>query len=238
MLRPLTLALTLAALPLAPTGATAAQSETELRFAVELRGLRAGTLRIRATETASAYAAAARIETTGLARMLRPVRFDADVQGRRTGASRQPLAYSERVETPRRDSRTELAWSGRTPRVLSSEPARDPQPWDIDPATQTGTLDPLSVLLEVLSDVPADRACRLDLDLYDGRRRGRVTLTPNGAGGCTGAFHRIAGYPEEAMAEATRFPFALTYAEAGNGTLRVTRVEAETPYGTARLTRD
>ena len=237
MLRPLALALAMAL----PQAATA----TEARFELQLRGLNAGQLQLRATRTASAYAAAARLETAGVARLLRRLRFDATVQGRIQAGQPRPETYREDVDTGRRESRTEIAWTGGTPRLLRAEPAREPQPWHLDPATQGDALDPLTVLMQLLADIPPEAACRLDLPLFDGRRRGQVTLAPttdpstgtDAPHSCAGEFRRIAGYSEDELAEARRFPFHLTYAPADDGTLRVAEIEAQSPYGTARLIR-
>lgn len=228
--------------PAAADPALAAGLQQEVRFVVELRGLPAGVLRVRAARAGASYSGAARLETTGLARLVRRLRFDATVQGRLQGGRLQPLHYAEDVDTGRRESRTEMSWRGGVPEVLRSEPVRPERPWHLDPADQADALDPMSVLLLLLSDVPTERVCRLDVALFDGRRRGQVTLRPDGADAdgprCRGAFRRVAGYSEDELAEGAEFPFRLAYASAGNGLLRPVRLEAESPRGTARLRRD
>ena len=213
----------------------------ELRFDVELRGLRAGVLTLRSERAGQSYAAAARLETTGVAALLRRLRFDAGVQGHVEGDRLVPRRYHEDVDTGRRESRTVMEYARGVPRVISAEPERTPEPWHLDPAGQGGTLDPLSVIASVLADVPPARACRLALDLFDGRRRGQVVLAPAGAEGervvCAGEFRRVAGYSDEEMAEASAFPFRLTYAPGQNGALQVVEIEARSPQGRARLIR-
>lgn len=217
-----------------------------LRFDVTLRGLPVGVLRLATRRTADAYAATARLEPAGLARVLPSARFTATVQGRLRGDRLQPLRYAEDVNTGRRESRTEMVWEDGVPRILRQDPERSPEPWHLDPAAQGGALDPMSVMLTVLSDVPPDRACRLDIATFDGRRRGRVVLTAARDGGaapadglrhCVGVYRRVAGYSAEELAERRDYAFRLTYAPGPDGRLRVVALEGEGQLGTARLIR-
>lgn len=221
-------------------GPAVALPSLDARFDLELRGFRAGVLTLRTVREGARYAAAARLETTGVAAFLRRVRFDAGVQGQVAGERLHPARYREDVDTGRRESRTVIEYAGGVPRVVSAEPARPPEPWHLDPATQGGTLDPMSVLVSLLADVPTARACRLDLPLFDGRRRGQLLLSPAGAEGdrvvCAGEFRRLAGYSDEELAEARAYPFRLTYA-LRDGNLQVVEVEAQSPHGRARLVR-
>ena len=213
----------------------------ELRFDVTLRGLPVGVLRVGTARSAGEYAATARLDATGMARLVRDIRFHATVQGRLRDGRPQPLRYAEDVNTGRRESRTEMVWNGGVPQVLRSEPERPPEPWHLDPAEQGGTLDPMTVLLSVLSDMPPDRACRLDLAMYDGRRRGQVALSQARSQGdgvaCHGVFRRVAGYSDEELAERRDHAFRVTYAPTGTGTLRVVALEVDGRLGTVRLRR-
>ena len=228
------------ALP-APARSDALALPDEIRFDVSLRGLPVGVLRLGTVQAPGRYAASARLETVGVARVVRDVRFEASVQGQLQAGRPRPLRYVEDVNTGRRESRTEMVWEGGVPRVLSTRPERTPEPWHLDPASQGGTLDPMTVILSVLVDVRPDQACRLDLPLFDGRRRGQVVLAqarPNGDGiDCVGVFRRVAGYSDEELAERRDFPFRLTYAPLDNGALRVVAMEADGQLGTARLRR-
>ena len=228
--------------PLPRPMAAAAETRQDAVFDVEISGFRAGVFRLSRVETAGSYAATARFETAGLVGLFRPLRFQAEVQGGLAGGQKRPARYSEDVQTPRREGRTEIAWERGVPRVIREEPEHPQRPWHLDPASQGGTLDPMSALLQLLGDVPAARACRLEVVLFDGRRRAQVLLngTATAAGdevACDGAFRRLAGYSESEMAENDDFPFTLTYAPNGDGTLQVVRIETATSYGPARLLR-
>lgn len=222
-------------------GPGAALPAAEARFDVELRGLRAGVLTLHSLREGAGYAASARLETTGVAALLRRVRFDASVRGRVEGDRLVPLSYRGDVDTGRRESRTVMEYARGVPQVVEAAPPRASEPWHLDPAGQGGTLDPMSVIVSLLADVAPARACRLDLALFDGRRRGQVVLAPAGADGdrviCAGEFRRVAGYSEEEMAEARAFPFRLAYAPGPGEMLQVVEIEARSPHGRARLTR-
>ncbi len=230
-----------ALVPGAPLRADMLAVPEEVRFDVSLRGLPVGTLRLGTTQAPGRYAATARLETVGLARALRDVRFEGTVQGVLRAGRLSPLRYAGDVHTGERGASTEMVWEGGVPRVLRSTPARPAEPWHIDPADQAGTLDPMSVLLSVLSDVPADRACRLDLPMFDGRRRAQVVLARERARDdgldCVGVFRRVAGYSDTDMAEQRDFPFRLSLASMGNGKLRVVALEVDGRFGTTRLRR-
>lgn len=213
----------------------------QVLFNVTLGGLPVGVLRLGTAQSPGQYAATAQLETTGLARMLRDVRFEATVQGRQQAGQLLPQRYAGDVHTGTRGASTEMVWDGGLPRVLRSTPARAPEPWHLDPSRQVNVLDPMTVLLSVLADVPPERACQLNLPMFDGRRRAQVLVSQVRARGdgleCLGIFRRVAGYSEADMAEQRDFPFRLTFAPAGDGNLRVVALETDGRFGTTRLLR-
>ncbi|WP_201157524.1 DUF3108 domain-containing protein [Rhodobaculum claviforme] len=224
----------------APGGAAALDLPEVVRLDVTFAGLPVGVLHLAIRRTDGSYAATARLQPAGLGRLLPSARFEATVQGRLRAGRPQPLRYVEDVHTGRRESRTEIAWEGGVPRLLRLDPPRPPEPWHLDPAGQGGALDPMSAVLSVLADVPAERACALDLAVFDGRRRTQIVLAPapDGEPGCDGVFRRVAGYDPEDLAERPEVPFRLIHGPGPGGTLRVIALEAAWELGTARLTRD
>lgn len=211
-----------------------------VRLEVRFAGLPVGVLHIATRRSATRYAATARLQPAGLGRLLPSARFEATVQGRLRAGRPYPLAYAEDVHTGRRESRTEIAWDGGVPRLVRIDPPRPPEPWHLDPAAQGDALDPMSAVLSVLSDVPADRACDLDLAVYDGRRRARIVMAPAQPEGpvCAGVFRRIAGYAPEDLAERPQVAFRVTYAPGPGNTLRPVALEVTSERGTAQLLRD
>ncbi|MGP3699144.1 DUF3108 domain-containing protein [Rhodobacter sp. NSM] len=230
----------IAALMLALAAPATAQTD-EAVFDLVLRGLRAGTLSFEGTEHDGRYSVRGRLQSGGLLGLVRTMRYDARSSGRMVRDRPQSIAYSESADTGRRQSEVILSWERGQPRVERYSPARKPRSYDIDPAAQQGTVDPLTALYAALRDVEPGEECRLSLDIFDGRRRTRVMLGQpkpvEGGVACAGEFRRVAGYSQEDMAEKSRFPFSLVYRPTSEGRMRVVEVATDTIYGRATLRR-
>src|SRR5690606_17911636 len=127
------------------------------------------------------------------------------------------------------------------PQVKVYNPPRPPREGDIDPSTQSGTVDPLTAAFAALRDIPEAEACKLALFMFDGKRRSQVVLStpaPSAEGvTCAGEHRRLEGFSAKEMAEKQRFPFRLHYRALGNGMLRATEVSMDTLYGKGLLKR-
>lgn len=210
-------------------------------FDISIRGVSAATLSISGAVKGKAYAASGVLKSSGILGMLKRIRYDASVSGTLSNGRFTPARYEEKADTGKRKSESVMAYRRGVPQVKSYIPPRPPAKGDIDPATQGGTVDPLTALYAVLRDVPAAEACKLRVFLFDGRRRSQVVLTaPKTEGGnitCRGEYRRLEGFSADDMAEKSRFPFALTYADAGNGMVHVTEISLDTLYGKGRMIR-
>lgn len=240
-MRPLLPAVGLAAvLALAPLAAPAQQTDNVV-FELSLRGLRAGELIINGQQSGASYAASGTLRSTGILGAIRKMRYDAAVRGTLRNGRYVPQRYEERADTGKRQSESVMDYRAGVPQVEVYNPPRERRPTDLDPATQGGTVDPLTALYAALRDVPEAQACKLRVFTFDGRRRAQVTLNgPTAAEDkitCTGEYRRLAGFSEKDMQEKTRFPFRLTYERAGNGMMRVTGVTMDTLYGKGELKR-
>lgn len=226
---------------LALTAPMAVAQSQDVRFDLVLRGITAGTLTYSGTHGDQSYDVSGRLQTKGLAAMLKRVRYDASARGTVSGGRYTPHSYSEDADTGRRQSKSVMAYKAGVPQVTQYQPARTPSPNDVSPATQGGTVDPLTALFVTLRDVAPGQECGTDLKLFDGRRASRVTTTNRKvvekAVTCTGEYRRVAGFSAEDMAEKTRFPFTVTYAPGPDGRMRVTEVSMDTLYGKGRLVR-
>ena len=217
-----------------------AAAETAV-FDLSVRGLRAGTLSFSGQEAGGRYAVTGRLESAGLVGMLKKVRYDGAAQGAARGGRFTPARYSEKADTGKRRSESVMEYRRGVPQVKVYNPPREAGDGGLDPATQGGTVDPLTAMFAALRDVPKGRECNLSLQLFDGKRRSQVTLgkpKPD-AGGvtCSGEYRRLEGFSAEDMAEKTRFPFTLRLAPTGNGMMRVTEVQMDSLYGKASLKR-
>ncbi len=210
-------------------------------FDVYIGGFRAGTLGFSGVEDGRQYSAAARLESSGLLGMIREIGYDARATGRMSDAGFVPTRYQETANTGERVSRAVMDYVNGVPQVKSYDPPQERRATDLDPGTQGGTLDPMTALYTVLREAPANEVCRVDVFMFDGRRRSQVvTSNPRADGAdieCDGEYRRIAGFKDSQMAKRTVFPFTLTYSPTGNGTYQLTRVVFETLYGKAVLNR-
>ena len=128
-----------------------------------------------------------------------------------------------------------MTYSGGVPSVVAGETGA------LDPASQKGTVDPQTAIYAAFRDVDAGDVCKLNVQMFDGKRRSQVRLgNPRPDGEmikCDGEYRRLKGFSAEDMAEKSRFPFNLFYAKTSDGRYRVEKVITQTLYGNASLTR-
>ncbi len=230
----------LLAVALAAPPAAADQTDSAV-FDLSLRGIRAGTLAISGAIQEGSYAAAGKLQSSGIVAMVRKISYDAKVTGRVKNGRYVPVTYEEDADTGRRQSQSVMAYQDGVPQVKVYNPPRKTRGRDIDPATQGGTVDPLTAAYATLRDVPEAEACQVNLTIFDGKRRSQVRLSgPAVEGGrvtCAGEYRRLEGFSEEDMAEKASFPFRLIYEPARDGVLRVGEVRMDTIYGKGALKR-
>lgn len=226
---------------LAAGGAAAGQQDSAI-FDLTLKGLHTGTLSVSGAIEGKSYAASGVLKSGGLVALVRKVRYDARARGTVVNGTFTPTRYEEDADTGKRRSQSVMDYKAGVPQVKVYNPPKAPRPGDIDPATQGGTVDPLTAAYAALRDVAPEEACKLKLVMFDGRRRSQVVLTdpkPAAGGGltCAGEYRRLEGFSAEEMAEKARFPFRMTYAPLPDGRLRVMEISMDTIYGKGRLTR-
>lgn len=229
----------LAALAAAP--AARADQTDSAQFDLQLRGISAGTLALSGAIEGAGYAASGRLQSAGLVAWLRKISYDARASGSLRAGKFTPHRYEEKADTGRRRTEAVMDYRAGVPQLKVYNPPRAPQDQDIDPASQGGTVDPLTAAYATLRDIPADQACQLQLTLFDGKRRSQIRLSdPRPAEGgltCAGEYRRLQGFSADDMAEKSRFPFTLHYRDLGDGRLRVTQVTMDTIYGKGALKR-
>ena len=231
------IALVSAVMCAAPAGA----EEERLRFDVLYLGLKAGELEIAASVNPTRYALAGRLESTGLVRAVRKVRYDAKSRGTIRAGKMVPDVAWESAAAGKRHSEAEMTFRNGVPQVKTYKPARAPKPEDVDPATQAGALDPLTALYSALREVAPERLCTVGLRTYDGRRLAKLAMRAVEVSDekvvCAGTYTRVAGYTADELAEARGFDFRLTYRPAANGKWQAVHLDLETLFGRAQLVR-
>ncbi|MCZ8080231.1 MAG: DUF3108 domain-containing protein [Rhodobacteraceae bacterium] len=226
----------------APLPAQAQTAQESGQFDLVMTGITAAKLDFSASQQGDAYSVTAGFTSTGLLALMRRIEFTAQAEGAIQGDLPRPTRYAAQAKAGRRSGETVMDYTDGVPQLRVDLPAREAADWQIDAATQGGTVDPISALYLTLRDVAPGAECNRRFKMFDGRRATELTVGPSrpGEGGtvtCTGEYRRIAGYPPEDMEERTRFPFTLTLMPAENGLLRVTEVEMDSLIGKARLIR-
>ncbi len=217
-----------------------AQTSHAATFDLKLGGLRAGVVSFSAMEDGRQYSAAARAVSSGIVSLVRDLSYDARSTGRKTDRGLVPTRYQESANTGERTSRAVMEYVGGVPQVKAYDPPQERRSRDVDPATQGGTVDPMTAIYALLRDTPRAEVCTLSVAVFDGRRASRVTTASPRAQGdrilCEGEYRRVAGFSGSQMRKKTSFPFSITYAPAGDR-YRVERISIDTLYGRATLDR-
>lgn len=227
------------ALPLTLTAPqmAAADGVTNAKFSVAIRGITAGTLTVKGSESGGTYKANGVLQSGGLVGLVAKVKYTASSSGRVKGSTFSPSRYDEKADTGKRKSTASMSYKGGVPSVSDYKPG----PNVVKPSTQKGTVDPMTALYAAFRDVNEDEVCKLNVKMYDGKRRSQVKLaTPRAEGDmikCDGEYRRLAGFSAEDMAEKSRFPFNLFYAKTADGRYRVEKVVTHTLYGNAVMKR-
>jgi len=221
--------------------ASSSHADDPVVFDLSIRGIRAGTLSFSGEATAERYAVSGRLESAGLVGLVRQVRYEGQAEGSLRQGRFTPARYSEQADTGRRQSESVMEYRGGIPQVKVYNPPRDLGPDGIDPATQGGTVDPLTALFATLRDVAPGGECNQTLTMFDGKRRSQLVLgAPSPVEGgiaCPGEYRRLAGFSADDMAEKTRFPFTVRLVPGVSGLMQVDEVTMESIYGNARLKR-
>ena len=221
--------------------ASSSHADDPVVFDLSIRGVRAGTLSFSGEATAGRYAVSGRLESAGLVGLVRQVRYDGQAEGSLRQGRFTPARYSEQADTGKRQSESVMQYRRGIPQVKVYNPPRDLGSDGIDPATQGGTVDPLTALFATLRDVAPGTECNQTLTMFDGKRRSQLVLgAPSPVEGgiaCPGEYRRLAGFSADDMAEKTRFPFTLRLVPGTSGLMQVDEVTMESIYGNARLKR-
>ncbi|WP_372841276.1 DUF3108 domain-containing protein [Phaeovulum sp.] len=228
-------------LAIVPGAAPAVEQTDLIVFDVVLKGIRAGRLTLTGTVEGTHYSANGTLESAGLIRLVRKVKYVAESEGTTKNGRYTPSYYSEVADTGKRVSESTMEYRAGVPQVKVYNPPREPQQTDVKPETQGGTVDPLTALYATLRDVPVAEACTLEVQMFDGKRRSQITLSKPVVADdgivCAGEYRRLAGFSENEMADKVAFPFRLYYVPVGDGRMRVNLIETDTTFGVGSLRR-
>lgn len=225
-----------------PLVAIAGDTREAASYDIVMKGFTVATLAYAGSETGGRYDVSGQLASAGLVAFLRKISYDASAGGAVSNGRYTPARYSEKADTGKRVSEAVMEYRAGVPQVKVYNPPRPPKAQDVDPATQGGTVDPLTALFATLRDAEPGTECNRVLQMFDGKRASRLSLAAparadDGTVSCAGEYRRVAGFTPEEMAEKSRFPFTLTYAPASNGKMQVVEVAMDSLYGRARMVR-
>jgi hypothetical protein len=152
-----------------------------MTFDVYLGGFRAGVMGVSGVTDGDQYRAAAKIQTTGIVALVRDAGYDARSSGRIEKGRFVPAIYEETANTGERANSATMEYANGVPQVKVYDPPQKPRSRDVDPATQGGTLDPMTTIYALLRDLPPDEVCTLNVFMFDGRRRSEPATAPSTA---------------------------------------------------------
>lgn len=232
----LTLALAPGALPRASETDVAAGTLLNI-YDLYLGGIKAGEMVIGVWVGADSYRGEAALQTAGVAALLYKASFTAEIAGAVEAGHLTPGRFAAQSAMSDKDQFVEMLFSAGAPATVNAEPAFIPKPWEIDPAAQFGTLDPISAAITALAPRPPEEICNRTEEIFDGRRRYAVELGPpephQGRIRCHATYRRIAGFKPKLMNRQTEFPFDVWYEVKPDGLAHLKRAAGESIFGLA-----
>lgn len=224
---------------IAAIGLTAAAPAHADTFNLTLSGVHLGTATLSAKQSDGEYVAVSKVTPSMLVNAMTSYSFEGRASGWVDAAGKvTPGAFEADSSSPRATRRTEIEWEGDTPVRVSVDPPRKRAP---DPARVIGALDPVSAAFALLRDAAPEKICDTSVDVYDGSRRSRLSIgKPAAASGggysCSGTYARLEG-EAHSLSSQDSYPFTLSFVPAGDGRVRIERIETRTRFGPAVISR-
>ncbi|MFN0115862.1 MAG: DUF3108 domain-containing protein [Paracoccaceae bacterium] len=228
------------AAPPAPLPAAEDEGRLDAAFDLSLAGFRVGLLALEGGTGGGRYAVRMTLRTTGLAGLVYPVRYEGGSEGRIAAGRMVPEMHWEHADTGRHLSDARIDFRGPVPVVRVAATAADGDPAAVAIRAE-GAVDPVTALAVALEARGGAPPCPGRLEVFDGARLTRAEVAPPEAepGGirCAGRYLRVAGFPEDELAERRSFGFTLRYTAGAGGRLVLSGIEMDTLYGRGRLNR-
>ena len=231
-----------ALLPVLVAGLPASAETEQHSFGLYYGGVKAAQVEVRAEVTSAKYSVSATMQASRLLSIFADIEHESTASGRIRNGDFAPGRFQSRTKTPKRQSEVEMEYRSGRPVVLSYRPERDPRPYDVNPSEQRGTRDITTTALMMFRSVAKEDLCDTTYELFDGRRRTRITLAEpkfkDTEAVCRGTFSRVAGYSESALAKRSEFEVLFTYEPVGDDRFRIRKFTAETTIGKAHAVRN
>jgi len=211
------------------------------RYDVRIAGFPIGQVNYDVKVTGSKYELQGFLGSTGFFGSFINTRYSGAVIGSLTRSTLKPRIFRGRFERGRQFATVDIEFAGNRPVKVTRFPARPAQPYDIDPKSVSGVIDPISALYFLMRDRPAKALCKQDFMIFEGNRTARIIVQddPKSEDGmtCLGAYIRVGGFTDAQLEDRTQFPFRLYYVPTQSGNFTVSRFVATTIFGNATAVR-
>lgn len=210
------------------------------RYDLYIGGIRAAEVALRAQWDGQGYVAASELRTTGLAEVFYDGFYRVAAAGALGPAGFLPGTFE--ADSAFGDDRQKVAvtFADARPVAVSATPAFRKRPWEIVPEAQAGVADPLTAALVLLRPGAGGAVCNRSAEVFDGRRRSRVTLgpperTPDGIV-CPALYERVAGFSPKQMRKWTDWALTVRFTDGPEGP-RLAAITAPASFGEVVLSR-
>ncbi|MEM9010441.1 MAG: DUF3108 domain-containing protein [Pseudomonadota bacterium] len=227
---------------LSPAGPAAANGDVTIEGRIDLYigGLKGAEGDFNGTLAADGtYSARTELRGAGLVRRVYQARVEAEVAGRMEAGDFRPGAYSLSTRFGSDRQEVNVDFNGDRPEVVVAEPPFRPRPWQIAPEAQVGTIDPVTAALFLAIPERAEQVCDRSVEIFDGRRRTRITVRQprpafvEGEVICDVTYTRVSGWSPRRLRDATAFDFVMTLRPIGDGMMQPYKLEGDTSVGRA-----
>ncbi|RMF33154.1 MAG: DUF3108 domain-containing protein [Alphaproteobacteria bacterium] len=227
--------LTLLAMALA--GSSRAAERFDARFDLYLGGIRAAEILIRTEWEGARFEGRSLLRTVGLAKLIYKGFYRVRAEGRLDGTGlREGLFVADSAFGGKRQQ-VRVAYRNGRPDIVEADPPFRPKPWQIEPRAQAGTFDPFSAALMLIRPEPAERICNRKVDIFDGRRRTRISLGPpyraHDGLRCAATYERVGGFSPRTMRKGRTFEFTAVFRVNDAGLAELRQVFGGTDFGVA-----
>lgn len=226
-----------AMLALSAGGAGAERLPVSTIYDLYLGGIKAGEMTMHARYDGARYRAESVLRTAGIVGFFYKAAYEAETEGDLTETGLVPVRFAAHSRMYERQQFVEMLFGGIAPREVRAEPAFVPKPWQIEPAEQTGTLDPITAAISALTPTASGKVCNRSVEIFDGRRRYAIDLGAPEADGtrikCRALYRRIAGFKPKMMKKRPTFPFSMWFEKRPDGLTHFVRAAGDSMFGLA-----
>lgn len=201
-------------------------------------GLPAGQAQIALVRGDDGYRATATGKTSGFIAAIVGGRFTATAEGQDAA---RPRRFDAEGSFAGDGLKLSILFGPETVEKVTADPPYTPKTYQIDPTEQAGVTDPLTAIALLLRERADGGLCDVSQDVFDGRRRFRVSLgapeaTEDGSQRCQAVIERVAGFKDKDLRKPP-IRFGAFFTRDAGGEAQLSKIVAPTDYGVATAVR-